>query len=230
MSTIVVYPARVAKALALVTAGVVGAAVFVLVVQTATGSDYMHGLAPLFRLNGEMNIPTFYSACLLLLNAGISALVAQAARWSLGVRTAWGALAGVFIYLSYDELFSVHERLGPLIRGWLDLSGVWYFAWFVGYGAGALLVAIAFIPAWRVLPARYRKWLVVGALVYLGGAVGIEMLESARFAATGTETDLTYVIMTVVEEAMEMAGLVVCAYALMRVLGLDGDFSLTVRA
>src|SRR5438105_3804596 len=55
------------------------------------------------------------------------------------------------------------------------------------------------------LPADTRRWLLISGAVYLGGAVGMELIDGKYMEAHGA--NLTYMLMTTVEEGLEMSGL-----------------------
>lgn len=64
----------------------------------------------LFDLNGEENIPAFYSAALLLSAAvllGRIAFLKRRSRYCLY----WASLSMLFVYLSVDEAMAIHEDM-----------------------------------------------------------------------------------------------------------------------
>lgn len=206
-----------------ITALLVFANVCFLFLEHHGGHDYVYGFARLFRLNKEMNVPSFFSGCLLLVNAVLFLLVWRARRGTSAPRWIWCVLAGVFLFLAYDELFSVHESLAAPLHRMLDLTGLWFFAWFIVYGAGVVLLAVLFFSAWRRLNRRIRIWLGLALACYLVGAIGLEMIEGALYESTASETDLLYVMLTIGEEALEMAGLVALTHGLLSLLQTEGD-------
>lgn len=81
------------------------------------GHGRLFGFVPLFDLNGEANIPAWFSAMGLLTASLLLALIASATRTTAGryVRHWWG-LALVFAYVSLDEAASIHELSGEPLR------------------------------------------------------------------------------------------------------------------
>src|SRR3954469_25754145 len=97
--------------LAVLTAAVVGACVLVTSMTIILHAPTMNGLARLFNLVGEANIPAAYSSFLLLTAAFLLFLVSRIERDRRGTDTrSWTILSAGFAYLSLDELASLHEQ------------------------------------------------------------------------------------------------------------------------
>jgi len=167
-----------------------------------------------FKVNREENISAFFSGLLIIVDAGLLALVWGSRRGEARA-LAWLLLVPVFLFLSFDELFGVHEHLIEPLREALNTSGLLYFSWTVVYAIGVVAIAAAFFPVWWALEARQRLWFASAAVIYVSGAVGFEALGGARLEAVGTEGDLVYAALYTAEEALEMAGLIVFMYGLL---------------
>jgi hypothetical protein len=211
---VAVDPGRLVRTLAVIAALLTLAHLALVLVRTLTGHDYIYGLFPLFDLDLERNIPSFFSGCLLMLNALLFAVVAKAAPRS---KTTWLALSGLFLFLAYDELFSIHEHFSRL-RAALHTSGLLYYAWVIVYVPAVALLAWLFLPVWRRFDGPVRSWLARAAGAYLAGAVGVEMVTGAYHEAGGHQGDLTYGLLVAVEESLEMAGLIMLTHALLKLL------------
>jgi len=216
-SQVVVQPRRVIQVLTAITLVLLLANVCGLLVAYSTGHDTVFGVVTFFDFGAEQNLPSFFSGCLLLGGAVLFFLVSRARR-----QRVWLFLAGIFVFLSFDELFEVHERLIQPIRDRYHLGGFLYFAWVVVYGAAVLLLAAAFVGVWWRLPKRIRWWLGVSAATYLTGAIGFEMLGAKRFEAmqlaTQVRFDLVYGALYTIEESLEMAGSIMLIYGLLLLL------------
>lgn len=210
-------PAVVARALGMVAllllvahAGVVVALYF----QRPT----VKGLVSLFDVERELNMPSFFSTLILLIAAGLTALIYALERRLHAARTVmWAVLAGGFLYMAFDEAFSVHDKYwGPFARSLLsgvDFGGFLLFAW---VAIGIPLVAVLgllFLPFLRSLPSIVRRRFVIAAAVFLSGAIALEMV-SANWAAT-VGSVVGYKLIAGVEEAFEMAGIIIFIWAAM---------------
>lgn len=173
---------------------------------------YGHFLHLLLSFNLERNLPTFFSGCLFLLNALLFYGKGAAARAWSRERVVWLLLAVLCLFLAADELFMIHEKLVRPVRQALDLGGLLYFSWVVVYGAAVLVLAALLLPFWWSMPARQRIIYLAGAVVYLFGALGVEMLGGRHLEMHGGR-NFAYFLLFTAEESMEIAGLLLTTWA-----------------
>lgn len=222
---LVIQPRRAALVLGGVAVTLVAISVVLNAAKLLLDFERFDWLVDLFRLNREANLPSFFSGVLFLLSAALLVVVWRTRHG--GGRLPWLIMAGIFGFLAFDELFSVHERLIEPVREAFDLSGVLYFAWIPGYAAVVLGAGGLFWGVWRRLGMRHRLLFAAAATVYLLGAVGFELLDGAWYSAT--EGDIVYGLLYTIEESLEMAGLVLFVYALLVLLAeLDPPVSLEI--
>lgn len=165
----------------------------------------------LFSLDQEANLPTWFASMLLLAASGL-ALVS-----GLGMaheRRGWTLVAAVFLVMSIDEAAVLHEMLIVPMQAAFELRGLLYYGWMIPAGLAALAVAGYLLPfVWR-LPPDVRGRLVLAGAVYLGGALGVEAVTGAIEEARGR--DLLYHLLAVLEESLELAGVLIAVSALLR--------------
>ena len=119
-------------------------------------------------------------------------------------------MAWIVLYLSFDEVAGLHETVNSLSP----------ISWTIPFGALALVVGLWMLPfVWRQPPAT-RRGLVVSGIVYVAGAVGIELLTSQFFNETN-KRQFAYALNTVLEEGGEMIGVVVLIRTLLRHMERD---------
>jgi hypothetical protein len=165
-----------------------------------------------FDLNGEGTIPSWYSTVLLFSAAALLWLVSRRDQKGLGRH--WLVLAVIFVLLSLDECASLHERTIKPLRDKLHTSGVFYFAWIIPAMAMVATLGIAYLPFLRRLPRKTQRLFVAAAVLYLMGAVGMEMV-SGVWVQQHDEANLTAAMLAVPEELLEMIGVSVFIYALL---------------
>ncbi|MCB9452937.1 MAG: hypothetical protein H6672_15965 [Anaerolineaceae bacterium] len=183
-----------------------------------------------FNVNQEANIPTWYSALLLLACAALFGVVAQSRR-QYGERDSrhWWGLALIFMYLSLDEVAAIHEELSIPLQESLHLTGFLYFGWILVGAAVVLVVGLIYGRFILRLPRQTRRLFILAGVLYVGGALVIEAISanqwylndgtSLLFSATGT-----------VEELCEMLGVVVLIYALLTYIQTQlGNIHLTIQ-
>lgn len=207
---------KLVKALAATAAALVVVHLTFVGVRALTGHDYVYGLMPLFDLNGEDNLPSFFTGSLFLVNAVLVLFVAGSATGSRS-RSVWLLLSGLFVFLSFDDFCSVHERLTEPVRNALHTSGLLYHAWVIVYVPAVALVAAIFLPVWSRLVEPARRRLAVAAGIYLLGAVGVEMASGA-YRGHNPGWTAGYSLLVALEESLEMAGLILTARALLGLL------------
>ena len=167
-------------------------------------------------VDGERNIPTLFQTCLHVACAGTLALIATRVR-RLGQREwlYWAGLAAVFALLGCDEIFQLHERLKqPLsfVQSWGP-----YFRY--GWVAAGLLfvgtIGVAYLPFVLRQPPRDRAMIILAGMLFVLGAVGMEMIAGKVRSGRGYGP-LTTIGLESIEELMEMSGLILFLFFLLR--------------
>jgi hypothetical protein len=179
------------------------------------------GIGVRFDTHEEGNLPTWFSGGMLL-GAGALFLLIAAARRAAGAAWTgrWAFLGAVFVYLSADEVGQIHEHtVKPLKHSISDLTG------FGGSAARAIAVAVivavllafaaAYWPWLRAQPRRLSRLVVLAGLLYVTGALGLEVVGRFYEVAGGGRTDLFDGVLSTVEELFEMTGVAVLIYALL---------------
>lgn len=206
------------RGLVVIAVGLVAASLVAQVWGHLLPEERSHGIVQMFNLDAETNLPTYFAALLLalagVLSAGIGSVVrARGDRWERH----WYGLFAVFLYLSIDEALQLHERVIEPIRLAFGLGGWLYFAWIVP--ASALLLAFLLVYArfFRSQPPSLRRGLLWAGLLYVGGAIGFELVGGQHFERFGPD-NLGYVAITTLEEGLELAGVLVLIHALTQYL------------
>ena len=213
--TIRFVPRRVTVMLATIVGCLIVANTLGLVSKYVFGHGRLLGLVPLFDLDREANVPTYFASLMLLFCSALLMLMGmlKTERKDPLCRY-WKALGLVFLYLSVDEAATLHETLVVPVRMVLHTSGVLYFAWVIPYGIGGFILLVVFLRFIIHLPPKTRWLTVLAGLVYVGGAMGFELIAGYYVDRLGGR-DVIYGFLATVEESLEMIGLVIFAYALM---------------
>ena len=166
-------------------------------------------------VDGEGNIPSWFSACLFLLGSFLLATIASAQRQHRDHHVGrWWVLSLIFIYLSLDETAQLHELSIPPLRDAFHATGFLYYAWIIPAAICVVLFILGYLSFLAKLPARTRGLFLLAGALFVGGALGVEAV-SGKHAYLHGEQNLTYHLIVTVEELLEMAGLVVFTYALL---------------
>ncbi len=172
-------------------------------------------LKDLFDLDGEDNVPSWYSGTALFMASAFLYVIAVDKQKARDAFTRhWYGLAAGFLFLSLDEVASIHEGLNSLVD---DLSPGTDFPWTIPGGvAVAIVIAIYFKFFLRLREPTRRQFLISGA-AYIAGAVGMEVVAHhwLRSAEPHTTDTLTYNLMSAVEESLEMYSIVYFIHSLL---------------
>jgi hypothetical protein len=207
--------------------------------QQAADPEPVRKLLRLLDTNSEQSLGTLFSSLQLALAAAVLALIgrheqrlraaapdAASARGEPSERhpeatnapTYWYALSAIFAGLAIDESCSVHELLNEPVRRRLGVStGALYFAWVVPAVCALAVFAAAFARFWWRLPARTRALYAVSGLLFVTGAVVIEMFGASLWAA-GNARSLGYRLSTCIEECCEMTAIALFVFASLEAL------------
>jgi hypothetical protein len=213
------HPASIARSLGLVTLLLalisLGATAF------RTWAEHSYHPMLLFDLNSEYNIPTFFSACLLLFAALILAVITSLEKnRATGEALYWQILSWGFFLMAIDEVLSCHERLVVPIRKLLRHGnlGIFYFAWVIPAIVLVIFLVLFFRGFLLRLPTKTRRNLLFAATIYLGGAIGFELIGGC-YAEMYGEKNLLYTVISNIEESLEMIGVIILIWGLLTHIG-----------
>jgi hypothetical protein len=196
------------------------------------GHDYVFGLVPLFSLDGEGNIPAWFSAALLFVSAQLLFLTGTAERRAGNPWMGWMGLAFIFAFLAVDELSAFHEKIGWAVGDRVGAEGLLHeYFWVVVYGPIVAALGVVYLRFLGRLPGRVRWLMLLSAALYVGGAVGVEVVGSPFWNDDPELRRWPYLALVGVEEMLEMFGISVFIRAILTYqaeLGLivtfdDGD-------
>lgn len=179
------------------------------------GHGQLLGLVDSFNVNVENNVPTFFSAFLLLSCAATLVVVARLPGNAASDRRHWGWLALIFLFLALDEDASIHELFIEPMRYVLPKHGLLHFGWVVPYALLALGVGIAYLRFTLRLPEPTRQLVFAAGCTYLAGCAGFEMIGGWYVSEVSGGQDFIYMTIVACEEFLEMCGAILFLYALL---------------
>ncbi|MEQ8266421.1 MAG: hypothetical protein RH982_04435 [Parvibaculum sp.] len=199
-------PLRVVSFIWAATFFVIGAGLFREWYVSAFGVETIARDLRHLAFNAEYCLPAWYTSLLLAGSAALLALTtASAARSGENYLFHWAILALMFLGLSVDEATGVHEVAIDPLRSGLGLSGFFHFGWVIPGMALVTLVGLAYLPFLLSQPGRTRLVFFLAGLLYVGGALGMELVGGKLLTLHG-EQSLPYQIAYCTEEIMEMLG------------------------
>ena len=174
-----------------------------------------------FDLNSEASIGSWFSSGLWLVASVLAFAKGQQVRRQKGAAWHWTGLAAVFLLLSLDDAAMLHERIGNILEEQLTLGGALHWSWVLYGMALVLVVALVFGKFLLTLPRR-SLWTFVGAGgLFCAGALGLEMYAAnAVSSEDGFLPGFGWSASVLVEESLEMLGVIVAIGELLRLLRL----------
>ncbi len=122
----------------------------------------------------------------------------------------------IFVFLSFDEAFAIHDQMVFSIRKRLtnDLGGLLYEGWVIPYSALVAFLSVYFLKFVLALPKKIRTFFIIAGIIYLLGALGFEFLEGYEEKRNGHS--LAFWWLNTIEEFLEISGITFFIYALLR--------------
>lgn len=211
-----VNPRWILGVLLSIIAGLTVADMGIHVLRFQFGRDHLFGLIPFFDMSEEKNLPSWYAtvqlalAALLLTAIAVRKRAAGDKQWVM-----WAILALGFWFMSLDETATLHEYWAPNTAPF-DLSrGIWTYRWVMVAIPLVAFVGLLFSRFVFSLPKRTRNAIIGSGVLYVGSAVGVEMIQ-ALYHSTYRVKDLGYYVINAVEESGEMVAIAIFIYAMLR--------------
>ena len=176
-------------------------------IKRALGFEYWQ--VALFDLDEEESFGTWFSAVNLLFAGLLSLyLAARGGAAHAAMRYWWIALGLGLMLMSIDEVVGMHEQVNTVFDEtvWTTMSLVIVFA-----------SGIGFIPFLWYYRGRTALWFVLGGMLFVGGAVGLEHYMGDDV------NSLRYNMLTAAEEGLEMLGVILAIYAMLELMSLDNE-------
>lgn len=187
----------------------------------------LYRFVELFNMNLEANIPAGYSAFLMIVISGLSFFIFKVN--TLPEKKYFIGVSVIFLMMSVDEISSIHEIMNNPFRNALNLSGAFYWAWIVPGLIFLFIMVFAFRQFFMMIDRRFRRLFILSGFIYIMGAVGFEMLGGWLYSNKLGDSYF-YIFEVVVEESLEMFGLLLFIYALIEYIKSFGeDIHITIR-
>ncbi|GIU70314.1 MAG: hypothetical protein KatS3mg002_1550 [Candidatus Woesearchaeota archaeon] len=173
----------------------------------------LYRFVQLFNMNLEANIPSWYSGFLMIIISGFSFLIYKLD--SAETKKYFFIISVMFLFMSMDEIASVHEILNNPVRNSLNPGGLLYWAWIIPGMIAVVLFALYFLRLLFLLDEKLRMLFLLSGFIYLLGAIGFEMIGGWLYSHSLGDSML-YVFEVVIEESLEMFGMLLFIYALIK--------------
>ena len=235
---LVLHSRKVVLKLVAAVAVLVALHLVVMVAKFGFGHDHLMGMARVFDLNEESNVPTWYSGVALLLCSASLALVAAVKRRTHDRFLAhWGVLALIFAYMSLDEVSRFHEHWGAFLEvpfAWARrvevAGGIFRNLWVVPAAIVVAIIGLAYLRFLWSLPVRTRVQFILAGVLFVWASVGMEMV-GAHYTSIGGRQLVGFAVLVTIEEVLEMGSIVFFLHAVLEYIAQSlGSIRLLVGA
>jgi hypothetical protein len=208
-------PRRVAAVLLCGVAFLVFGQLLTLCAVHMRGYQYTNAFVRVASFRGDNNLETWYSSMLLLGCALLLGVIASAVRrQAAGGWIPWAALAITFVGLSIDDLCRFHEMMSDPMDLLFEYPGPLHYSWVIPGAVFVTVFAAVFARFLKRLPPRSR-WSFIGAgALFLGGALGMEMILGIETKSHGSSS-LTFDLLVSTKKLMQLLGSTAFLYALL---------------
>lgn len=170
-----------------------------------------------FDLNGESNIPTWFSSTQLFSLSVLSIIYSKQIE-NKHLRRFYFLMGLVFLFFSADETSMIHEGITRIFNK-LSIQSFFPGAhgmWILVYPLILIILGLIF---WKGVLAflneqNGRSIFILGAVVFVAGGVGFEVLGYYLPSSQGEESIL-HIIEIMAEESFELLGQSLMIYALL---------------
>jgi hypothetical protein len=146
----------------------------------------------LFDVGAERNIPTWFESMQFMLCSVVLVVVAIASR-QRGERygSHWGVLSVILLYMSLDEVATIHETMGAEFERLLhatmgfEAGGAISYFWVVPGALFVVVVGLSYIGFLIHLPRSTRRLFLFAGAVFFLGALLLDMLSAQVMSSSG---------------------------------------------
>lgn len=202
------------------------------------GHGSVYGLVQLVYFDEEKNLPTAFSIFLLLFSSVLLAVIyIIEKRRAKPNNIYWMVLSIGFFYLAIDEAWSIHESWANLpIHNLVDTNGtgMFHFIWVIPGIVVALAAFLFFLKFLIILPVKVMLSFIYAGALYVGGAIGFELIGGYYAGIYGNNTTFSYTLIATFEESLEMAGVILFIRSLLTHIAVNYtevnlDFNKTIE-
>jgi hypothetical protein len=170
---------------------------------------YPRGLAT-FNLDAENNLPILFSiGLLLLLTLILTCITSINYTHKTPHRFTWLLLTLISLLIAINKAVRFHgyitRQLIQIIRN-IGPDVILYLIFVIIILAAIGLLILFYRFSWQFQP-KIRRAFFIAAAIFLNGAVVLEMVGSSFYDPSG-QNNLVYQILSIFEEALEMAGVI----------------------
>ncbi len=219
MNKIRIKPKLIVRYLTFIASFLIILGIVTQVINYTTEHHSLFGLIPFLNLDEELNLSTFFSGLILLFSSLLLAIIYFQKRKEKD-RFYWATLSLGFLYMMFDEMFMIHERyVRPIMHKILEgddlgIFNLEWLTWVIPFGIIVFILGFIFFRFWYNLPRKTRMLFFIAAVIFVGGAIGFELIEGIVVYKLG-EDNLMVALTCSIQESLEIFGVIIFIKALL---------------
>ena len=189
--------------------------------------DLSGTLYRLLDVGDEKSLPTYFSTLNLLFSSILIYIIYRHEKASdRSDRFYWLFLSLLFLFLSFDEFASIHEKFAKVYDSLVEKNFIYpvleTHGWILFGIAFVLIIVLALIPFLRNLPKDTRRYFLISGFVFVTGAIGFELVGAIMLKTKFVDSpiDIAYLLRRILEEGFEMYGIAMFNCALYREISI----------
>jgi hypothetical protein len=201
-------------------ATVVALVVLDFVASYLDGTGHLKRLARFFDGDEKVNFPNSFKILALMTSTALLYLLGRASA-AIGdpYRRDWQVLAGVFLFLTIDEMTYFHQSLNSVVHDLLGGSGYLKYSWALLYLIVVLVLAVYLLPFLRRLQRPVLLRFMVAMVFFAGGSGGLEFIKGHLASGASGDHGLSFKLVSAVSDSAELIGLAVLVLTLVQLIG-----------
>jgi hypothetical protein len=220
MPTITLFPKQITRYLLGVALIFDALSFFTQLPEYAFGYALPQKVVEFFHVGGEYNPQAWYSSLLLVLSSLLLFLISLGEQERISNQAGyWRGLSLIFFYLAMDEMLLLHERAGEWLSTHIQTAGVFRYTWVIVAIPICFLIGAIYIRFLVRLPQRIRRLFIAAGSIYVGGALGLELISGIVASIYGEKTVFDFMVVAI-EEFLEKFGVIFFIYALLLYIAL----------
>ena len=173
-------------------------------------------------LHSERNLPTFYAGILLIISSLLLLLLRDISKRKYERRLLL-LMSILASFLSFDEMFMLHEHIAKMMRLKENYSTLFNVDWIIPY---SILIIFSFLIGQRFLlsqPSQIKRLLILSFSIYIFGELGLEIFEDIIKSGIFLIPNNYIYISSFFEETLGLIGITLLNYTLLKMISLKSS-------
>ena len=186
-------------------------------------NTFLVKILKLVHLDEEANFPTFFSSLLFIISSALLLFIGKSKSSSEINPKYWIVLSLIFLFLSIDEIVQLHEKFSNVVHQKFQIGGILRFSWWIIYAVFIIAVSPFFMKFLAQLPKTIKRIFILAAVVFLSGSIILEIVGIYIYSTENDTKTYTFYIISSIEEILEMIGLAIFIYGLLKYVSLTSE-------